>query len=145
MDGQVDTSAMMRKVARRCALHLETRAQQESRVFMRPVLGCVTCALQAYLQLTHASFVSSFQILFGNFDEDRSSDKRVERCTFEVDDGKTIRLGPCTQNTRTSASPMVELSKRGRASSRNRWITQSFPTRTLLCWLSTKGVARAMW
>ena len=74
---------------------MESKAQQESRVLVRPVLGCVTCAIQASRQLAHASFVSRFQVLFGNFDEDRSSNRRVEICTFDVDDGKAMRPGPC--------------------------------------------------
>ena len=61
---------------------------------MRPILGCVTCAIQAQLQLAHASFVARSQVLFWNFDEGGSSGRRVEVCTLDVDDGKTIRLGP---------------------------------------------------
>ena len=74
---------------------MESKARQGSRVLMRPVLGCVTCAIQASRQLAHASFVSRFQVLFGTFDEDRSSNRRVEICTFDVDDGKAMRPGPC--------------------------------------------------
>ena len=81
------------------------------------------CPKRAELHLAHASFVSRFQMLFVNFDEDRSSNKRIEICTFDVDDSKAIRLGLCltllhTWNTRTSASPMVESPKKSRVSCR---------------------------
>ena len=82
---QVGSSGLMREVVWQRAPHLERKALQEIRVLIRPFLGFITRAVQALLQLAHASFVCCFQVLFWDLDEDGSSGRRVEIRTLDVD------------------------------------------------------------